>query len=101
MDCDTGTPACRAAPMAASAFSALCAPNRFHFTVPSGLAAFEHHELGEVAAIFHVERPLLRWPGARANPSSGVHAPMASVAFRFSSPAFQRMRPEAGTVRTR
>ena len=37
MDCDTGTPACRAAPMAASAFSALCAPNNDHLTVPTGL----------------------------------------------------------------
>ncbi len=36
MDCDTGTPAWRAAPMAASAFSALCAPNRSQRTVPTG-----------------------------------------------------------------
>ena len=84
--------------MAASAFSALCAPNRFQRHRAHGLAAFEHHELGKVAALGHVERPGdASAPGvARESLRAASTRPSRAWPSRLSSPAFHRMRPDAG-----
>src|ERR1044072_5034426 len=77
MDWPTETPTWRAAPIAASAFSALCAPTRSQRTVPTGRPASSTTNLEKSPPSGWSSAQVMPWPPWPAKPSRGGQAPRA------------------------